>query len=83
MSDATVSRDIVVKVLRRGGVDVSREGNNFTLAKAGASIQTIVLPSHVGRKMLFRFQFKYGIPIHWFFHPEMIPNPSSTKETLQ
>ena len=77
MGDTFVHRDIVIKVLKAGEVDVSRDGDNFTLAKEGVPIQTIVIPLQVERKMLFRFQYKYGIPIHWFFKPEMIP---STKE---
>jgi hypothetical protein len=40
-----------------------------------------VLPPQVQRKMLFRFEFKYKIPIHYFFHPEMMP--SSAKDTIQ
>ena len=81
MSDTFVQRDIVVKVLKAGGVDVSRDGEKFTLAKEGVAIQTIVLPPQVERKMLFRFQYRYGVPIHWFFHPEMATGAS--QETIQ
>jgi len=82
VSDATVHRDTVVKVLKATGVDVSVDGDNFTLAKEGVAIQTYVLPLQVGRKMLFRFEHRFKIPIHWFFHPEMTPaHPGS--DTIQ
>ena len=71
MGDTFVHREIVIKVLKAGGVDVSSDGDNFTLAKEGVPIQTIVIPLHVERKMLFRFQYRYKVPIHWFFNPEM------------
>jgi hypothetical protein len=81
VSDTTVHRDTVIKVLRAGGVDVSRDGDRFTLAKKDVAIQTYVLPLQVERKMLFRFQHRYQIPIHWFFNPEMIPG--STEGIVQ
>jgi len=80
VSDASVRRDVVVKVLKASGVDVSIDGDKYTLAKEGVAIQTIVLPPHVGRRMLFRFQYKYQIPIHLFFNPEMM---SSGKDAVQ
>jgi len=67
--------------LEKGGVDVSSDGDNFTLAKEGVPIQTYVLPHGVGRKMLFRFEHRYKIPIHWFFNPGMIP--TGDEDTIQ
>ena len=81
MSDTQVHRDIVIKALKAGDVDVSRDGDKFTLAKENVAIQTIVIPLWVERKMLFRFQYRYGIPIHWFFNPEMIPG--AEEDTIQ
>jgi hypothetical protein len=82
MSDTTIPREEVLRVLKICGVQISVDGDNFTLAKEGVTIQTFVLPANIGRKMLFRFQYWYKVPIHWFFHPEMIPNPEG-RETIQ
>jgi hypothetical protein len=73
VSDTAVSRDTVIKALKASNVDISRDGDKFTLAKEGVPIETLVLPQAIEKKMLFRFQYRYGVPIHWFFHPEMIP----------
>jgi hypothetical protein len=76
VSDVSIDRDTVILVLKAGGVSVSLAGDCCTLAK-DATIETIVLPQRVERRMLFRFQYKYGVPIHWFFNPEMIPGAGS------
>jgi hypothetical protein len=83
VSDTWVHRDIVVKVLKAHDVDVSSDGDNFTLAKEGVPIQTYVLTIQVERKMLFRFQYRYKVPIHLFFHPDMLPPTSGEKEIIQ
>jgi len=71
-----------VKVLKAHDVHVSSDGDNFTLAKEGVEIQTYVLPIQVERKMLFRFQHRYKVPIHLFFHPEMLPPSSGEDDTI-
>ena len=83
MGDTWVHPDTVVKVLKAHDVDVASDGDNFTLAKEGVAIQTYVLPIQVERKMLFRFQYRYKVPIHLFFHPEMLPLPPGEKDTIQ
>jgi hypothetical protein len=65
--NATVHRDTFCHVLRQGGVDVSVDGDTYTLAKDGVPIQTYVLPEHVERKMLFRFEHRFKIPISLVF----------------
>jgi hypothetical protein len=64
----------VVLALKASNVEISIDGNKYTLAKVGVPIETLVLPQFIEKKMLRRFQYRYGVPIHWFFNPEMIPN---------
>lgn len=80
MSETTVSREVVLRVLNAANVDVLiGENGEVTLAKEGVVIETIILPDRVEKRMLFRFQRKYGVPIHWFWNPTMIPPPESTR----
>jgi hypothetical protein len=74
LSITGISRVVVLAALRAGGVKVSpSEDDKYTLEKEGVPIETLVLPDPVERRMLFRFKYKYGIAIHWFFNPDQIP----------
>ena len=74
MSITGIARAIVLEALRAGGVRVSPAGGDmFTLEKEGVPIETLVLPDPVEKRMLFRFQYRYKIAIHWFFNPDQIP----------
>ena len=74
MSITGVARAIVLEALRAGGVSVSPAGGDeFTLDKEGVPIETLALPDPVEKRMLFRFQYRYKVPIHWFFNPDQIP----------
>lgn len=69
-----VSRVVVIAALVAGGVTVSPAADDkYTLEKDGVPIETLVLPEFVEKRMLFRFQYRYRIPIHWFFNPDQIP----------
>lgn len=48
-----------------------------TIAKDGI-IETIVFPPEgIKKDMLFRFQYHYKVPIHWFWNPTMAPGYKS------
>jgi hypothetical protein len=73
LSITGIARAIVLEALRAGGVTVSPAGGDeFTLEKDGV-LETLALPDPVERRMLFRFQYRYKVPIHWFFNPDQIP----------
>lgn len=48
------------------------EGGKATLAKDDR-LETIVLPQEVGMRLLQYLKRHYGVPIHQFYNPEMIP----------
>lgn len=74
----SVSRDIVIAALRASKVDVSINGDEVTIAKGGR-IETLIFTEEIEKQMLFRLQFHFGVPIHWFFNPHMIPNYADRK----
>ena len=90
MSDpGEVDRAVVIVVLKAQGVGVSvclddSTGETLTIAK-GDRVESQKLPNRVRRRMLHYLQHHYGIPIHYFFHPEMMPPPSKepSKVTIQ
>jgi hypothetical protein len=67
-----IHRDIVIKVLVACQVGVHQQGEQVTIATEKVPVETLVLPLYVEKKLLFRFAYKYDIPVHYFFHPEMI-----------
>lgn len=74
MPDA-VNRLVVLQVLKRCAVGVSiGPDSKVTLAKDG-EYETYVFPDHVGKRMLHTLSRKYGVAIHFFWHPEMIDGP--------
>ena len=90
MSDpGDVDRAVVIEVLKAQHVSVSvcqddPTGKTLTIAK-GDRIESQKLPNRVGRKMLHYLEFHYGVPIHYFFHPEMMPSDKlgPAKATVQ
>ena len=81
-SSGEVSRETVLGVLAAHGVGVSRQegrgdAQSFTFAKDGV-VLSVVLYKYVGRRILHSLQWKLGIPIHHFYHPEMAPLPPGT-----
>jgi len=74
-----VSRDVAIAALRASKVGVSiGSGDEVTLAK-DELLETLIFPPILEKNMLFRLKYRYGVPIHWFFHPEMIPGYEPTK----
>lgn len=64
-------------VLKHFNVLICDMGGQVTLAK-DAFTEIILLPdTYVSFKMLQRLKWKYGIPIHYFYHPEMLADDES------
>jgi len=60
-------------------VRIAISGNTVTLVKDGVP-EVIDLIDPVPRKMLRRFAYKYGIPIEYFFHIEMVIRGSKKRQ---
>ena len=74
MEDRDVLRSTIVAVLKYHKVLLADLDGNITvyLPPDGAP-QVILLPDeYVSYKLLQGFQWKYGIPIHQFYHPDVI-----------
>lgn len=71
--DGQVAREIVLAVLaREGGVSVSKNGDEITLAKGELADVYVRLPAKLGRNMLHRFSRRFGIEIHRFYVAETV-----------
>jgi len=74
--NGNVPANIVLEVLIRYAVvkqtfSVAVQGNLITLVRDGIP-EVQQLPDPVIRRLLQRFQGKYGVPIEYFYHPEML-----------
>lgn len=71
-----VERDTVFAVLQFFRVSVSPKLNGpadtFILTRDD-KFEVIIIPSEVGRQMLQFFKRKFGIQIHLFYHPDVLP----------
>ena len=76
-----VDRETVIHILRRHGVGVSDDPDNpgSVILIKGNIIESKPLPNRVGRRLLQYFKRTYKIPIHLFYHPEMMEGPSSVQ----
>ena len=75
-----VLRDTVVHVLERHGVGVEishLNGRAEAIPARNGVVVAYVLPGRVGRRMLHTLKRKFDIPIHHFYHPEMIGDISA------
>lgn len=71
-----VNRSVVIDVLRRNGVDVSRDESGpagMVILAKGDHIESRSIPAEVSRRMLHYFQRRFGVPIHHFYNPLMAP----------
>jgi hypothetical protein len=71
-----VDRDTVIMVLKLSGVSVSKctadeTGEGYTLCK-GDRIEVQQFKPRVARRILHYLQYHYKVPIHFFYHPEMM-----------
>jgi hypothetical protein len=76
--DSTVNRTVVITVLRRFGVGVSLESDGKVLLARQGRIEATIMPDWVGKRMLHYLARRYEIPIHFFWHPEMMDNQSQS-----
>ena len=76
MANGEVAREIVIKVLRANGVEVSLqqdgEAGMMVLAK-GERIEAQRIPEKVSRRFLQYLQRHFGVPIHQFYNPHHGP----------
>jgi hypothetical protein len=75
MADAGVTVAIVLQALKATpGVSVVLNADgSVTIIKDG-KLDIIYFELPIEKKMLFRLEFRYGTPIHWFWRPDMIPD---------
>ena len=70
MTDGRLRREIVLGVLRDGGVEVSKKPDGrskmYTLAK-GDIVLSMSLPDFITRRMVHYLSRKFGIYIHAFY----------------
>lgn len=69
-----VDRGTVLTVLRHYKVEVSQdtEDQDCFLLIRGDIVSSKCLPAMVGRRMLQYFKRTFDVPIHHFYHPEML-----------
>ena len=73
MGDGYVGRETVIKVLQRCGVAVSEHGSKdmFILEKGDTVIVEVLGPT-VNRQMIHHLSWKFNVPIHYFYNPNVI-----------
>ncbi len=74
--DGYVGRTIVIDVLQRNGVQISRqeEGlDGMLVLVKGEVVDTRRIPDEVSRRVLQYFQRRFSVPIHHFYNPLMAP----------
>lgn len=82
-SDRNVARNVVMAVLKYHEVLISDQGGHITLSK-DTNTEVIELPDPVvSYRMLQRFHWKYGVPIHHFYHPEGIQEEQLAKAAVK
>ena len=71
-----VDRDIVILVLRANQVQVARMKEDdpewFVLIK-GENVEAKRFYKKVPRRMLQYLHYHFDVPIHYFYHPDMMP----------
>ena len=80
-----VSRGVVLATLSKSGFATIAEAETddgwqriLLMSPDSTIIETVILPRTVPRRVLFRLSHKYGVPMHFFFHPEMTPEPGES-----
>jgi hypothetical protein len=78
--DPGVPKETVLSVLRAHKVDVSDVEGDASVTKIARNsaseeelqLKAYSLPGTVGRRMLHYLSRTYGVPVHHFYHPEMV-----------
>ena len=65
--------EVAIAALKAAGADVTVGLNNQVSIVKGEYEETLIFPpTGLKKHMLFRLQYHCGVPIRWFFHPELI-----------
>lgn len=77
-SDSEIPRSQFFQVLEAHGISVlERDDGEWVDALLVGKDETVIekasYPESIPRRMLHRMSRKLDIPIHYFFHPEMLP----------
>ena len=73
-ADGSVPRDAVINTLLSvnvEGLSIGADGDAVRFIVKGVP-EVVVLPDQVPRRMLQRFDKKFGVKIEYFYHPELI-----------
>jgi len=73
-----VDRDAVIKVLRFHRVEISPDSENegSMLLVRSDIIKSVPIPPWCSRRFVHYLQRTFNIPIHHFYHPEMMGDAS-------
>ncbi len=87
-SDGAVSRAEVIRVLRKHGVRVtdasaSHGADKYIIESASGEIEVQTLEADVSKRMLQRFQRTYGVAIHTFYNPHLVPEKKADEEATK
>ena len=69
-----VDLDVAIAVLRANGVVVHGQDKgpaNMLVIARGDLIEAQQFPKNLSRKMVHYLSRKYGVPIHYFYNPQM------------
>jgi hypothetical protein len=82
MSEGTPASN-VIRVLRarRIGVSLVDEATQTYMIEDGNFMEEVVLTNEVGKRYLNYLKRKLGIPIHYFWNPEVAEAEAKAKET--
>ena len=66
----TVSREVILAVLRGNGVDIKNTSDGCWLLLKGEVQEKRKLATFYHRRFLYYLARRFAVPIHDFFHPE-------------
>ncbi len=75
MSEKTVPATDVITVLKRSPnvfIALVDQKTQIYAIESGDFMEAMVLKGRIGKRFLFRLKEKQKIPIHFFWHPEMM-----------
>lgn len=85
VNNGGANRGTVLTVLSKLGFSTIAEAETddgwqrvLLMSPDSTVIETVILPRIVPRRALFRLSHKYGVSMHFFFHPEMTPEPGES-----
>ena len=78
MDDGAVPREIVLLVLKANGVLISESvenGRHKTTMSKDAKAEVQFYPVMIPRRIVLHLANKFKVPRHYFWHPDMMPEP--------